>query len=152
MGFMLINAAFRAMRHVHRGFEVLGLEPPHHAVLMILDTGGPQSQKAIAESLNIDRTTMVHLLDQLEARELVRRDRDPKDRRAHAVYLTDPGSALLAAANAALRRADADYLTPLSGEEQQQLRNFLIRLTTAPPSAAETEPGASAPPPVGPER
>lgn len=143
MGFTLINAAFRAMAHVHLGLQSLDLEPPHHAVLMTLDRGGPQSQKEIAETLVIDRTTMVHLLDVLEGRGLVRRDRDPKDRRAHAVYLTEAGAALLAEANQRLQQADADYLTPLSLEERGQLRDFLVRLTTGPPPALE--PGQDAP-------
>ena len=133
MGFTLINAAFRAMAHVHRALQGLDLEPPHHAVLMALDVGGPQSQKAIAETLVIDRTTMVHLLDALEGRGLVRRDRDPKDRRAHAVYLTEEGATLLKEANERLQKADAEYLLPLSPMEQRQLRSFLVRLTADPP-------------------
>lgn len=137
MGFALINASFRAMAYVHRGLQRLGLEPPHHAVLMALQLSGPQSQKEIAETLVIDRTTMVHLLDELEERGLVRRERDPRDRRAHAVHLTDEGTALLAKANEQLQQADMDYMAPLSVDEQRQLRDFLVRLTSAPPPAPE---------------
>jgi len=47
----------------------------------------------VATTMSIDRTAMVHLLDELEEQSLVERIRHPQDRRAFLIHLTDGGRA-----------------------------------------------------------
>jgi DNA-binding MarR family transcriptional regulator len=58
----------------------------------------PMTQAALGEALRIDRTTMVALIDELEARGYVQRKRHPDDRRAFLVHPTKAGLAATVAA------------------------------------------------------
>src|ERR1700749_5015839 len=68
---------------------------PYHArdlaVLSLLKTLGPRSQQELSELCRVNRTIMVKLIDGLECRGLVRRDRNPADRRSYALALTTQG-------------------------------------------------------------
>ena len=52
--------------------------------------------------MGVHRNVMVGLIDELEERDLVRRERHPRDRRAHQLRLTDRAHSVLAQANAAV--------------------------------------------------
>jgi DNA-binding MarR family transcriptional regulator len=75
---------------------------------------------------------MVSLIDHLEDLGLVQRRRDPNDRRAYIIHLTEKGAAALERAMVLHREAEARCLRPLSPEEQQLLRDLLVRLVPPP--------------------
>lgn len=87
-------------------------------------------QSDIAELLSLDRTTVTYLVDALEQRDWLRRERDPADRRAYVIRLTDTGVAALAEARPAARAATEELLGPLDANEQAQLRSLLGRLVS----------------------
>ena len=128
--FLLRQATLRVQGRVAEALVPLGLRSAHHAALAVLTTG-PLSQVALAAQLQTDRTTMVGLIDELEHAGLVRRERNPYDRRAHEVTLTREGATLLAHAHAQVNAADAAFFAPLTPEELAQLRALLIRLIDA---------------------
>jgi DNA-binding MarR family transcriptional regulator len=51
---------------------------------------------AVAKRLGIERARLVHLLDSLEQRKLVKRIKSKSDRRSHALHLTGQGETALA--------------------------------------------------------
>ena len=125
----LLNHAAQAVQGLaNEALEPLGIEIRHFIVLKLLAEAGPLSQHAIGHQLRIDRTTMVSLIDELEAAGHVRRERNPRDRRAYAVTPTRPGLALQARAQEALDDCDRRFLAPLSASERRQLRELLVRL------------------------
>ena len=128
--FLLRQASLRVQMHVAEALVPLGLRPTHNAALTVL-AAGPLSQVALAAQLQIDRTSMVGLLDELEHMGLVQRQRNPRDRRAHEVTLTVQGKALLPHAHAQVTVADAVFFAPLSAPELEQLRSLLARLIQA---------------------
>ena len=75
-GFLLRTAFLRAAGVVAETFPP-GEHPRDASVLATLDAAGPRSQQQLAESLNVNRTMMVKLIDGLEARGLVERRVDP---------------------------------------------------------------------------
>ncbi len=98
------------------------------AVLSLLQECGPKSQQELADRLRINRSTMVKLIDHLEARGEVRRVRDSSDRRRYALELADEG---VARARELRRRADlvGRALTrSLSVPERARLSRLLAEL------------------------
>ena len=59
--------------------------------------GGDSSPKSLGERLGIDTAGMTRILDRLERKRLVQRSKDPDDRRAIRVALTEAGVALVPA-------------------------------------------------------
>jgi DNA-binding MarR family transcriptional regulator len=97
-------------------------------VLLAIDSNEPASQQQIAQRMGVDRTTMVAIIDALEAKGLIARRPDTEDRRRNVVELTPAGQDMLREGIAASDAAEAELLAPLSPEENLQLRNLLARV------------------------
>ena len=106
----------------------VGLSGRELGVLLLLDGRGPESQQQAAARLRVDRTTMVSLIDALEAKGLVARRPDPGDRRRNVVALTSDGRTTLAEAVRASDDAEQRLLAVLTHDEAAQLRELLTRL------------------------
>lgn len=130
LSYLLRQATLRVQGRVAEALAEHGMRPPHNAVLSIL-ADGPLAQIALATRLQTDRTTMVAIIDDLEAWQLVERRRNPHDRRAHDVSLTELGRARLSEAQDAVSTADAAFFGTLTEPEQAQLRAMLLRLIAA---------------------
>ncbi len=102
----------------------------------------PQSR--IAEALAIDRTTILTLVAGLEARGLVSRVRDERDRRAYAVALTDRGERLRGEAFDLLTECEEQFLAPLPVQQQAALRRALATLVGLGPAGQAAEGGEPA--------
>jgi DNA-binding MarR family transcriptional regulator len=61
----------------------------------ILTTQNGITQREIADKLGSDTSSLIPLIDRLEAKELVERKPDPSDRRINRLYLTKKAEALL---------------------------------------------------------
>jgi DNA-binding MarR family transcriptional regulator len=71
---------------------------------------------------------MVAMADELEQAGFVRRERNPRDRRAYAVTLTTTGTKFQRRAVAALDGAGDEFFAPLSRREREQFFTMLKRL------------------------
>jgi len=127
-GYLLTRAAQQCRSHFDRLIEPFGINGRHFTVLTVLGEGNPLSQVEIGERLGIDRNTIVLLLDDLQEQGLAVRERDPQDRRAHLVSLTDSGRDVLAAGTEMARRTNDEVFSPLSSEERKHLHTLLKRL------------------------
>jgi len=107
-----------------------GTSEPIHEVLTGRAPSGAAalSQQAIGDALRIDRTTMVALVDDLERLRLVRRERNPADRRAYMIRLETEGVDLERRAEKALNARAREFFEPLSEDERVALRDALVRL------------------------
>ena len=97
-------------------------------VLLVIDRSEPASQQQIAERMGVDRTTMVAIIDALEAKGIIARRPDAEDRRRNLIELTPTGQDILRQATAASDAAEAKLLAPLSPAEGKQLRNLIARI------------------------
>src|SRR3954470_7467862 len=81
VGYLLRRAAVRAT-----DCAASGIPPPHQArdaaLLAMLRERGPLSQRELGLLSHVNRTIMVGLVDELEGRGLVVRERNPSDRRS----------------------------------------------------------------------
>ena len=95
---------YRASEHSHAlansMLAQVGLTARQAGILTLIIEREPMTQKALGEILGIDRTTMVALIDDLERKGLVARQRHPRDRRAFLVCPTESGQAAKAEASA----------------------------------------------------
>lgn len=95
--------ALTAIRRILRAAEFAsrdlarrsGLTPSQVVVLQIVSQGGEVGAGTIADRAQLGHATVTALLDRLEERALVKRRRDPDDRRRVSVELTAEGRAAL---------------------------------------------------------
>jgi DNA-binding MarR family transcriptional regulator len=99
------------------------------AVLASLRDDGPAAQRTLGQRLGLDPSDVVRVLDALEQRGWVRRERDPADRRRSIVSTTAAGEDALDDALAACREAEEAVLWPLSARERATLHDLTGRLS-----------------------
>jgi DNA-binding MarR family transcriptional regulator len=106
----------------------LDLTTTQYGILVALAERPGMDQVGVGMALGFDRSTTTAVVDLLEARALLRRDRHPTDGRRRVLTLTPAGHALLRRAGAGAARARERLLHPLSAEERVALRRLLDRL------------------------
>jgi DNA-binding MarR family transcriptional regulator len=92
--------------------------------------GGQLSQRDLGARLGVDPSVLVALLNALEDRDLVRRRRDPADRRRHIVEITDQGAAAVTKLDAAIARVEDELFADLTLHERDTLHSLLARVRT----------------------
>lgn len=119
-----------AQQAVFRDFaaSVQGLSPGRVGLLIFIDANPGVTQSRLAEAAQRDRSTMVGVLDQLEARGLIERRRGA-DRRTNGLSLTRAGRALLARALRAIARHERRIAARLSAAERRQLLALLGKIS-----------------------
>ncbi len=134
LGYLLKHAWLRAQEVTGPALAPYGIGGRELAVLLVLAEGESLSQQQAAGRLEVDRTTMVALLDELQAKGLVARRPHPKDRRRNIVELTGKGRETLDAATRAYRDAERRFLAPLGAAGAERLKEALQVLVVGPVS------------------
>ena len=124
--FLLLQLA-REARRISLQLPQDDLRMPHVTVLSSLDWFGPAAQKDISRRLRIDASDLVSVLDDLEERGLVHRQRDEADRRRYLVTITTEGAQALRSRLVNMQKVNDILLGALSQEERDQLREMLLR-------------------------
>lgn len=114
--------------HVDDAVHPFGLSASQFGVLETLDHRGPTHQQELAEALGRSKAQMTAIIDALEARGVVRRERHEVDRRFISVYLTEAGRVLLAEAAPARTDAVVALMRELSGEQKTRLTRLCRKL------------------------
>jgi DNA-binding MarR family transcriptional regulator len=125
-GMLLVKVGRAAERWFGEALKPSGLTPRHLGVLFQVDAH-PTSQQALIESIEVDPSKLVGLLNDLEAEGLIVRRRDPDDRRRHIVEVSKEGRARLAAAKQAASKVEDKLFVGLDAAERKQLHALLAR-------------------------
>lgn len=129
---------FRLWRASHvRAADTLatvGLTPALFGLLNVVGAREGAIQQELGAVMGIDRTTMVSLVDQLEAAGLARRRPSATDRRAREIAITPKGRRLLGRARKMLAEAEDDVLGGLTAEERRDLLALLRRALESAPA------------------
>jgi DNA-binding MarR family transcriptional regulator len=107
-----------------------GLTAAQYAEYSILQVDGPMSVSEFAAVARVPLTTASDTVRAMERRGHATRERDPADRRAWLVGLTDDGRVAHATARRAFRRA-ATRVSRLLGDAEPDVRAALRRLADA---------------------
>ena len=109
--------------------SVQGLSPGRVGLLITIDANPGVTQSRLAEAVDRDRSTMVAVLDQLEARGLIERRRGA-DRRTNGLWMTRGGRQLLARALRGISRHEQRVASRLSPAERRQLLELLGKISS----------------------
>jgi len=113
--------------HMKRAFNVVQSDLAHTlkpfdlrmltytALVLIVDNPGMR-QSQLADAMDIERPNLVVIIDELERREIITRDRVPTDRRAYALKATLAGRQLYDKAVAAVTAHEEKLLAGLDAD------------------------------------
>jgi DNA-binding MarR family transcriptional regulator len=142
----VLSRVSRLARHLDRArraaFAAHGLEAWEFDVLSALRRQGTPYQLspgALLRSTLVTSGTMTNRIDRLAEAGLVRRLKDPQDKRGVLVQLTDRGRGAVDAAMSDLLGREHELLTGLDEGQRAKLA-ALLRVLLAPFDAAATEP------------
>ncbi len=128
VGHVLRRAHQRHTAIFQDGMDELQLTPTQFAALAKISDVGDVSQNQLGRLTAMDPATIQGVIQRLEARKLIGRQPDPKDRRCTLLNLTVEGRALLADAVARARRITEATLAPLPPAERQTFLALLRKL------------------------
>lgn len=125
----------RAMTRVYGSFgdhlRGLGLTQGQFGVLVLIGANPGLPQTALAQAVGSNRSLMVRNIDRLEAAQLVRREAAPKDRRSHAIVITQAGRAMIDRLKADVRDHEDRVAGVLDPQEFDTLLALLAKLNGA---------------------
>jgi len=107
--------------------DVIGMKLKQLITLEVLVKNEGCLQQELGATLMVDPNNCVLLLNDLDDRGYVERQRDPQDRRRHIVVITPAGQKALAKAEAKLEALEGEVLVNLDPAEREQLRDLLAR-------------------------
>jgi MarR family transcriptional regulator, multiple antibiotic resistance protein MarR len=108
--------------------EPFGVTGAQFEVLKNLVRSDNETAASLCRALHYDTGSMTRMLDRLQEKGLVSRERDTSDRRLVLLRLTDAGERLIPKIRPALRRALRRHLVGFTPEEVESLKRYLGRL------------------------
>jgi MarR family transcriptional regulator, lower aerobic nicotinate degradation pathway regulator len=126
-GMLLLKIGKAAERRFEKALKPSGLTPRHLGVLFEVQAR-PTSQQALVETIGVDPSKLVGLLNDLEADGLIVRKRDPEDRRRHIVEVSAKGSARLDDAKKVAATVEEELLAGLDADQRAELLVLLAQV------------------------
>jgi MarR family transcriptional regulator, 2-MHQ and catechol-resistance regulon repressor len=124
----LMRAAESVTSRVSRCMSDADLTVSQFGVLEALYHKGPLCQRDIAAKILKSTGNITLVIDNLEKRDLVRRERDSADRRYLTVHLTTAGTKLIAPVFARVEEAIVSEMSSLTPAEQELLGQLCKKL------------------------
>jgi DNA-binding MarR family transcriptional regulator len=130
LGYVLRRTQSAVFADFAATFQAAGaaLTPGEFGLLILVARNTGLSQMALARALGIDRSTLVPILDRLQARGLLVRRRSPTDGRTHALALTPSGDKALARFTGLVRAHEKRIASRLSTAETRTLIGLLEKV------------------------
>lgn len=127
LGYQLRRAQTAVFKHFA---EIVGAEeditPGLFGMLQVIAANPGLIQSRLAETMGVDRSVIVAVIQRLATRGLV--ERLPLDRRSHSLHLTREGRAALRRMEKLVLRHEAEIAQELSAAERTTLMQLLARL------------------------
>ena len=130
LGILLRVPYQEVVRRVTAGLSEAGfddLRPAHSVVFQHIDAGGSRLT-TLADRAQMTKQSMGYLVDHLERGGYLERRRDPSDRRAALITLTERGWAVVRASLAVIAALEEEWTRELGAGETKRLRSALEKL------------------------
>jgi MarR family transcriptional regulator, lower aerobic nicotinate degradation pathway regulator len=128
VGFLLRRAHQRHVALFTAGMAHVDLTPTQFTALLKTVQLGRITQNHLGRLAAMDPATIQGVVRRLVARGLIRRGRDPMDRRTAVLEPTDAGTALIGSVVSCAQRAHDAALAPLSSHERAQVLALLRKM------------------------
>jgi DNA-binding MarR family transcriptional regulator len=128
VGFHIRLAHGAVYRHFTETFADLDLTQKQVSVMWLVDEHPGISQIDLGQRLSMDRATTMTIVNRLQDRDLLRRERSSSDGRKQALHLTDAGALALARSKEAVRAHEAWLKSRFTPQEVEKLVEMLARI------------------------
>lgn len=110
----------------------VGLTPPQFYVLATIGYAGRLPFGEIGAKMMVTVSNLTGIVDRLEEKKLVLRERDENDRRVVHVVLTDKGAKLYKSTIPLFEKSVSEVFAPLGSAQQKELSALLRKLNPEP--------------------
>jgi len=128
LGLLLSQLGTHAALSFGRKIAGFGISPPHFGILRWIYANEGKNQRELASHLGVVPSRLVVMLDELETKGLVARERSVQDRRSQQLQLTRKGSRLLEKVERIATAHDAELGSSLTVQEQETLIELCAKL------------------------
>jgi len=128
LAFLMARANAISLLNANAALAEHGLKVRSYSVLALAAVDTRPTQRELSTFLRLDPSQIVALIDQLEARELVRREVNPGDRRANVVVATEAGRELYEKARDATQIAERSAFAVLTPNDLAALAVLVRRI------------------------
>jgi DNA-binding MarR family transcriptional regulator len=128
----LLRAADKVRRRAAKVIEPHGITLQQYNVLRILESAMEDGVPTLEVAARMIEETpgITRLMDRLEAKAYIRRQRCPKDRRQHLCWLTSDGAGLLERLTPMMRATHERMVRNLDASERKSLIELLDQVGT----------------------
>lgn len=127
VGYTMKRAYMQVQDDLAATLAPLGLRIGTYSALAVVVGSPGISQTQLSQVLDIKRSGVVVLVDELEGAGVLERAPVPGDRRAHSLRMTPAGKRLWQKAEAEVRAHEAALFADLAPEDLRQLHDLLAR-------------------------
>jgi DNA-binding MarR family transcriptional regulator len=130
LGLLIADVSRLMRRRFDDRARVIGLTRAQWRTLVVLSRNEGSNQGKLADLLDVEPITLCRMVDRLEEAGHVERRRDPADRRAWLIYLTEAARPLLDDIRVIADGLFEDALTGLDAAAREQLYGALSVIRT----------------------
>ncbi len=112
----------------HTLLDEIGVYPGQPPMLFVLNEKDGQSQKELADRLNLTPATITVMLKRMERSNLVMRKQDEEDQRISRVYITEEGRELYKKTQQVMTNLNDECFENFTMEERVILRRLLMQM------------------------
>ncbi|OYU20282.1 MAG: MarR family transcriptional regulator [Rhodobacteraceae bacterium PARR1] len=131
LGYAMKRALSIVQADLSRVLAGFGLRAVSFSALSIIVARPGLTQTQLADALQIERSNLVTLIDELAGRGLIVRAPVAQDRRRHALMPTASGKKLAAEAKEGVTAHERALFSCLTAQEQEDLRHMLTKFRQA---------------------
>jgi MarR family transcriptional regulator, multiple antibiotic resistance protein MarR len=128
IGHLVARARSAMLTGLDGELEQFGLTGAQFAVLKNVADGIASTAADLCRTMHYDTGSMTRMLDRLEEKSVLRRERCTEDRRVVYLRITETGNELLPQLRTAAIHVLSRHLAGFSPEEVESLKHYLVRM------------------------